>query len=132
MGPGMSTATFLVDTDVVVDYLRGVPDAVTFMEGAIPPLLMSSVTVAELYSGVREGKERNTLDEFLKAFEVVAVDHQLAKQGGLFRRKFGKSHAVGLADAIIAATAEQEGVQLVTLNRKHFPMLKDVLVPYRK
>jgi predicted nucleic acid-binding protein len=37
-----------------------------------------------------------------------------------------------LIDALIAATAEQENARLVTLNRKHFPMLSDVLVPSQK
>jgi hypothetical protein len=37
-----------------------------------------------------------------------------------------------LADALIDATATQHQVALSTLNRKHFPMLQDVIVPYRK
>jgi predicted nucleic acid-binding protein len=56
----------------------------------------------------------------------------LAVQGGLYRRDYGKSHNVGLADALIAATATQRRVPLVTLNRKHFPMLQDVIVPYQR
>jgi predicted nucleic acid-binding protein len=51
---------------------------------------------------------------------------------GLWRRDFGPSHGVGLADAVIAATAAEKGATLVTTNRKHFPMLTSVLVPYRK
>lgn len=35
-------------------------------------------------------------------------------------------------DVLIAASAELSGARLVTLNRKHFPMLPDVLVPYAK
>ena len=50
----------------------------------------------------------------------------------MHRREYGKSHGVGLADALIAATAEVVGAQLVTLNKKHFPMLDDVYVPYTK
>ncbi len=52
--------------------------------------------------------------------------------GGLFRRTFLKSHDVGIADAVIAATAEVESATLATLNKKHFPMLSKVIVPYRK
>ena len=55
-----------------------------------------------------------------------------AVRGGLFRRDYGKSHGVGLADALIAATAELAQATLVTLNAKHFPMLPTVLVPYQK
>jgi hypothetical protein len=72
------------------------------------------------------------LDRFLRAFEIVPVDLSLAIQGGLYRRDYSKSHNVGLADALIAATATQLHLPLATLNSKHFPMLHDVIVPYHK
>jgi predicted nucleic acid-binding protein len=72
------------------------------------------------------------LSTFLHAFEMVPIDQAVAQRGGLFRRDYGRSHGLGLADALIAATAEHAKAQLVTLNEKHFPMLPDVLVPYRK
>jgi predicted nucleic acid-binding protein len=50
----------------------------------------------------------------------------------LYRRDYGKSHGVGLADALIAATAELNQATLVTLNQKHFPMIIDIMVPYQK
>jgi predicted nucleic acid-binding protein len=62
----------------------------------------------------------------------VPVDLAVAVRGGLYRRDFGKSHSTGLADALIAATAELSGARLVTLNDRHFPMLSDVIVPYQK
>ena len=88
--------------------------------------------MAELYAGVREGEERAQLERFLRAFEIIPLDAQLALQGGLVRRDWSRTHQVGLADAIIAATAAQHQIPLVTLNQKHFPMLHDVLVPYLK
>ena len=125
-------AQLLIDTDVLIDYLRDFPDAVSYVEAQQERLLISAVTVAELYAGVREGEERTRLDRFLRAFEIVPVDVSLAVQGGLYRRDYSKSHDVGLADAMIAATATQRQISLVTLNRKHFPMLQDVIVPYHK
>lgn len=122
----------LIDTDVVVDYLRGQAQAIAYLEGRAETLLVSSITVAELYAGVREGKERTALSTFLSAFETVVVDAAIAERGGLFRRDYGKSHSTGLADALIAATAVLAQAQLVTLNAKHFPMLSDVHVPYSK
>jgi hypothetical protein len=128
----MTVGRYLVDTDVLIDYLRGVPQAVDFLEEAPEALLISAVSVGELFAGVREGAERSALDAFLGAFEVVPLDRESAEKGGLFRRDFGRSHNVGLPDALIAASAELRGARLVTLNRKHFPMLPDVLVPYSK
>jgi predicted nucleic acid-binding protein len=122
----------LIDTDVLIDYLRGQADSVSYLEGLTDPLLMSVVTLAELYAGVREGDERTKLEAFVKAFELVPVDPEIAQKGGLFRRDNFKKFNVGLADALIAATAESQQATLVTLNRKHFPMLGEVFVPYQK
>jgi predicted nucleic acid-binding protein len=123
---------FLIDTDVLIDYLRGNSEAVSYLEGLTKPFLISAITVAELYAGVRDGVERTTLDEFIRAFEIVPVDQEISIKGGLFRRGYMKSHNVGLADALIAASAETRWAELVTLNSKHFPMLANVVVPYRK
>ena len=122
----------LIDTDVIIDYLRDRPEAVSYLENLAEPLLMSAVTVAELYAGVRDGAERTALDNFIQAFEIVAVDEEIAVKGGLYRRDYSKSHNTGLADALIAATAEVRRAELVTLNKKHFPMLSEVIVPYQK
>lgn len=124
---------FLIDTDVLIDYLRGRADAVSYLENLTEPLLISAITVAELYAGVREGAERVALEQFVSAFQIIPVDEVIAAAGGLLRRDYGKSHGVGLADAIIAATAGIRKADLVTLNRKHFPMLRaNVIVPYQK
>lgn len=125
-------AQLLIDTDVLIDYLRDRAESVTYLESLIPPLSVSAVTVAELYAGVRDGAERAALDRFIDSFQVVAVDKEIVLRAGIIRRNFGKSHGTGLADAIIAATAEAQQANLVTLNNKHFQMLKDVVVPYQK
>jgi hypothetical protein len=63
---------------------------------------------------------------------IVPLDDKTAELGGLWLRDYSKSHGVGLADALIAATAKLRGCTLVTLNTKHFPMLTRVLSPYQK
>ena len=45
---------------------------------------------------------------------------------------FGKSHGVGLADAIMAATAETENADLKTLNIKNYPMFSGLKPAYKK
>lgn len=125
-------AELLIDTDVLIDYLRDRPESVAYLETLTQPLAISAVTVAELYAGVRDGSERVTLNNFIASFKVCAIDEEIAARAGILRRDFGRSHGTGLADAIIAATAEQQRANLVTLNKKHFPMLKGVVVPYVK
>jgi hypothetical protein len=121
----------LLDTDVLVDYLQGRMEAAVYLEARTEPLLISVITVAELFAGVREGEESRLLELFLSAFEIVALTREIAREGGLYRRNYGPSHGVGLADALIAATAVLRPARLVTLNARHFPMLQ-VEVPYQK
>jgi len=125
-------SAFLIDTDVLIDYLRDAAIAVSYLESLPPPLLISAISVAEPYAGVREGDERVALYEFLEAFEIVPVDEDIAVAGGPYRRGYGKSHGTGLNDALIAATATVRNATLVTLNYKHFPMPLSLTVPYQK
>jgi len=121
-----------LDTDVLIDYLRGNSNAIAYLENQSAQLQIAAITVAELYAGVRDGKERVKLDAFVSAFEIIPTTKEIALQGGLYRRDYGKSHGTGLADALIAATAEFTQVPFVTMNRKHFPMLPNVITPYQR
>ena len=87
---------------------------------------------SEVYAGVKGEAEREALDALVSLFRIVPVDVEIAKAGGLYKRDYGKSHGVGLADAILAATAEAWKAELKTLNIKHYPMLKDLRSAYMK
>ena len=76
--------------------------------------------------------ERKALATFIDSFDVIPIDEKIAMIGGLFCRDYRKSHGVGLADSLVAATAKMNNLQLVTMNRKHYPMLRTVTVPYKK
>jgi predicted nucleic acid-binding protein len=52
----------------------------------------------------------------------VPIDAALGRQAGEYLRRYRKSHAVELGDALIAASAVANGAQLWTRNRKHYPL----------
>ena len=122
----------LADTDVMVDFLRGHPKAVAFLNRNADRIVLSSITVAELYAGVRGEAEQEAIDAVIGVLRVAAVTGQCAKVGGLLKQRFGKSHGVGLADAIIAATAQIEHARLCTLNVRHYPMVVGMKAAYTK
>lgn len=124
--------TLLPDTDVLVDYFRGYPAAVSFIGKNASRIFLSAIVVTELYAGVRGPTEKETLDNFISLFRVVPVTAAIAKKGGLFKSDYGKSHGVGIADAIIAATAAAENAKLKTLNIKHYPMIEGLVPAYKK
>lgn len=116
----------LIDTDVWVDFLRGHAPAIAFIKALPDRVFISAVSVAELHVGVvgvREGAEQQALDKLLSTLDVLDVNVAVATSGGLLRRDFGRSHGVGLNDALIAATAEEYDLQLYTLNIKNYPSL---------
>jgi len=123
--------SFLVDTDILIDFLRGCNRAVAFVNKFSSQIILAPIIIAELYAGVKGDKELFVLDNFISIFRVVPLTSEIARPGGLYMRDFGKSHGVGFADAILAATAEIEKARLKTLNVKHCPMF-NVKPAYRK
>ena len=122
----------LIDTDVLVDYLRGYPKAVALIREHSERIVLPSIVVAELYAGVRGDEELAALDRFTSLFRVVSISTEIARTGGLYSRDYTKSHGVGLADAIVAATTDVEGADLKTLNVRHYPMFEGLKPAYRK
>jgi predicted nucleic acid-binding protein len=122
----------VVDTDVLVDYLRGQTAAAEWLESQSADVMVSAITVAELFAGIKGERESRIVDRFLLAFVVLPATEEIARLAGQFRRDYGPSHGTGLADALIAATAAVSGALLATSNRRHFPMLPAVVTPYRR
>jgi predicted nucleic acid-binding protein len=119
----------LIDSDVLIQYLRGRPEAIAYLNGLTSPISISVISVAELYSGVRDGADRSKLDAFVTTFSVIPVDLDIAVLGGVYRRDYGRIHGTGRADALIAATADLGSLTLVTLNIRHFPMFPGLSAP---
>ena len=103
----------LIDTDVLVDHLRGarrlrLPRAVAWI---------SVVTRAELFSGASaEESEQKGLAALLSIFDEIEVNRAIAERGGRIRRLTG----VPLPDSLIAASALERGLVVMTRNQRHF------------
>jgi predicted nucleic acid-binding protein len=116
----------LVDSDIIIWVLRGdqnvkkrFEELATETDGL---LFITPVQLAEIYSGIRE-KERAEAELFLDSLLHLPLDDQIGKTAGEFINRCGKSHAVTLADAFIAAAAKTNNLRMWTLNKKHYPML---------
>lgn len=124
----------LVDSDVVIAHLRGLPVARKWLvekRSEMGPLSVSVVTIAEIIGGMRSG-ERREVWRLLDTFIVEDVNEVTARRAGEFMRRFRASHAgIGIGDYLIAGTAETRGLELATLNVKHFPMFKGMRSAFR-
>ena len=121
----MNKTLFLVDTNIIIDFLRGDSKAKEFIINNVDEIKVSVVSVSELYAGVRGKKEEEPLKNFLSSFETLVLDYSISVEAGYLKNKYYKSHNAGLADCMIAATSIQHDLTLVTDNFKHFPMIKD-------
>jgi len=120
----------LVDTAIVIDVLRGTPAAIAFIRTLPSPPNLSVVSISELRDGQRGASEARRIDAFLAATILHDVTPDIAAISGEFMRRFRKSHGLTTPDALIAATAVHHGLELVTLNLKHFPMFPGLQRPY--
>jgi predicted nucleic acid-binding protein len=126
------SATLLVDTDVLVDFLRGRQAAVDWVTREAGEIAMSVIVLAELLAGARGEEEQRALAQLASLFPVLEVSADVAREGGILKQRYGPSHGMGLADALIAATAEIHGLKLAALNVRHYPMFSGLKPVYRK
>ncbi len=113
----------LLDTDIVIDFLRRRDYARKLLEAWAGEglLAISTLTQLEIYQGMKDGEEKET-NVFLDGLVSVVVDVPIARQAGRIIGEFRlKGVTVGIGDAIIAATALQVSAPLITNNAAHYP-----------
>jgi len=111
-------ARILVDSDVFVDHLRGVR---RFERGG-DEVHYSAVTRAELFAG--RATEERRVRRLLEPFSELPVDRAVAERAGRLRR----THRIRLPDALIAATAAEHRLVLVTRNSRDFAPIRGLRV----
>ncbi len=113
----------LIDTDIAIDFLRRRDYAQKLLanwagEGL---LAISTLTHLEIYQGIKTGEEGAT-NAFLDGLVSVVVDIPIARRAGIILGDLrSKGMTIGIADAIIAATALQIDAPLLTNNVEHYP-----------
>lgn len=139
-GDGGSTsltkrAVKLIDTDVAIDHFHGHRAALDYLAeqlAAGETLAVSVVTLPELMGGMRPGEETRT-ERLFELFARLDVTEAVGRRAAEYLRLHRRTHALELGDALIAGTAAIAGAQLVTRNRKHYPMTDiSVVTPYER
>ena len=114
----------LLDTDILIDFLRGREAARELIAQLSPPEsipFISVVSVAELLAGMKSGEQKAT-EGFLSLFKKIPVTEVIARSAGFLLNTYGKTHGLELGDALIAATAMELDATLLSCDSRHYPM----------
>lgn len=118
----------LIDTDVIIDFLRGYHLRTKSIFSKIKNLeikaYISLISIVELYAGIEaeNNQQEISLKQLLSLLEILPIDFNLSKHAGNVRKKYRLS----ISDSIIAATSSDYKIKLFTFNVKHFSNLPGV------
>jgi len=130
--------TFIVDTNVLIDVLRGRAEAVTVVRRLLEDddVAISALTHLELLTGARLSEQR-AVATLVAAFVELPVDGVVVARASALARRHAPAHrgidaidAIDAIDFVIAASAQIHEAQLITRNVKDFPMFPELVSPY--
>jgi predicted nucleic acid-binding protein len=123
----------LVDTSVLVDYLRGVGQARQLLRSAFErgdTVAGSMLMRVELAIGTRPAERRRT-EALLAAIRWLPVDAAIAKDAESLTRRYARTHSgIDAVDYCVAASARVHQLALWTLNVRHSPMFPNLRAPW--
>src|SRR5262245_33107355 len=122
--------TYLLDTDAIIDYLKGFPSSVAFIQGLHQrgeTLAVCDIVIGEVYAGLHP-QDRAKAAVLLNTLMFLPTNPTIAQQAGEWRYAFAKQEVqLATSDTLVAATAYIHQATIVTANVKDYPM-KEVAV----
>ena len=117
----------VVDTNILIDFLNGVPQADAELE-RYEDVLISRITWMEVLAGALDTPHEVTVRAFLRRFRLAEITPAIAEEAVRLRRE----RKLRLPDAIVLATARDHGLVLVTRNTRDFRLVwPEIREPYR-
>jgi len=127
-------AAALIDSDVLIDAARGHLEARAFLndQNRTFHLQISTISAMELIVGCRNKIELSQTKRFLEPVRILPVDPNISDTAYSLIQTFTLSYGLMIPDALIAATALENGLTLMTKNTRHFQMIPklEVVRPY--
>ena len=123
----------IFDTDVLIHAQRGSRRAALAIDNA-PSRMVSVQSVMELVQGARDKNDLRIIKRFLAelGFTVLPLTENIGHRGLVYVEEYGLSAGLRAGDAIIAATAVENGTSLMSANAKHFRPIQELdLIVFR-
>lgn len=125
----------LLDTDVMVDVLRGFPPALAWLASLVDePIVLPGFVVMELIQGCRNRREQRKLERVLVPYTVVWPARETCDTALHVFGRFHLSHNIGVIDALIGQLAVDLDTPLWTFNQRYYVAIPNLrtMQPYAK
>jgi len=122
----------LIDTDVIIWFMRGNQKAYDVLTSC-HEFNISVVTYFELLQGLRNKAELNMLKKAFRTWRVriIHLSEEISLIAMAYIERYFLSHSLTMADALIAATAINHNLPILTSNTRHYSCVSEVeLVPF--
>ena len=119
----------MIDTDVLVWYLRGNENAQKIIIANIP-FKISVISYMELLQGMKNKNESRILQKYLKkwSIEIIQINENISSRAMFFVEDYCLSHSMESGDSIIAATALEYHEVLLTANDRHYGFIPNIQI----
>ena len=119
-------AAFLVDTDILIDYLNGIKRMREILDVPGSRIYYSAVTKKELLAKAGlSATERRRIRKLLQYHRQIPVDERIAERFSALLAKYA-NQGLRQADALIAATSWSRRLPLLTRNTRHYRFISEI------
>ena len=119
----------LFDTDIFIWVQRGSRKAAALVDRTEERFL-SVYSYMELLQGAKNKKHHAYVNDFLSSFGFVTLplSENIGHRALIYIEEYAMSHGLRAGDALVAATAAENNLQLVTSNAKHLKPIKELKI----
>jgi predicted nucleic acid-binding protein len=117
----------ICDTNIFISAFSGFENTIAEINGiGSENILMPSITVMELYRGMRNKEEMEKMAIKIKTYNILHFNEQASRKATELIYRFKLSHGLQIPDAIIAALCITYTLPLFTYNIKDFSFIPDL------